>query len=43
MATNFNPNDFILQEIAPPEKKSTILEYDSKSRMVLVRVFNKEN
>jgi hypothetical protein len=43
MATNFNPNDFILQEIAPPEKKSTILEYDSKSRMILVRVFNKEN
>ena len=43
MSTNFNPNDFILQEIAPPEKKSTILEYDSKSRMVLVRVFNKEN
>ena len=43
MATNFNPNDFILQEIAPPEKKSTILEYDSKSRMVLARVFNKED
>ncbi len=43
MATNFNPSDFILQEIAPPEKRSTILEYDSKSRMVLVRVFNKEN
>lgn len=43
MATNFNPSDFILQEIAPPEKKSTILEYDSKSRMVLVRVFNKQN
>lgn len=43
MATNFNPNDFILQEIAPPENKSTILEYDSKSRMVLVRVWNKEN
>ena len=43
MATNFNPNHFILQQIAPPEKKSTILEYDSKSRMVLVRVFNKEN
>lgn len=43
MASNFNPNDFIVQEIAPPEKKSTILEYDSKSRMVLVRVFSKEN
>jgi hypothetical protein len=43
MASTFNPNDFILQEIAPPEKKSTILEYDSKSRMVLVRVFSKEN
>lgn len=43
MASTFNPSDFILQEIAPPEKKSTILEYDSKSRMVLVRVFNKEN
>jgi hypothetical protein len=43
MASTFNPNDFILQEIAPPENKSTILEYDSKNRMVLVRVFNKEN
>jgi hypothetical protein len=43
MASTFNPNDFILQEIAPPEKKSTILEYDSKSRMILVRVFDKEN
>ncbi len=43
MASTFNPNDFILQEIAPPEKKSTILEYDSKNRMILVRVFNKEN
>jgi hypothetical protein len=43
MTSTFNPNDFILQEIAPPEKKSTILEYDSKSRMVLVRVFSKEN
>lgn len=43
MASNFNPNDFIVQEIAPPEKKSTILEYDSKSRMILVRVFSKEN
>lgn len=43
MASTFNPNDFILQEIAPPENKSTVLEYDSKNRMVLVRVFNKEN
>ncbi len=43
MASTFNPSDFILQEIAPPEKKSTILEYDSKSRMILIRVFNKEN
>lgn len=43
MATNFNPSDFILQDVAPPENKSTILEYDSKNRMVLVRVFSKEN
>jgi hypothetical protein len=43
MATNFNPSDFILQDISEPENRSTILEYDSKNRMVLVRVFSKEN
>lgn len=33
----FNPNDFILQDIAPPEDRRTLMEYDAAHRMILVR------
>lgn len=42
MSTIFNPNEFILQEIVPPDNKNAILEYDSKAKMMLVRIFGKE-
>lgn len=34
----FNPNDFILQDIASPDNKKTLVEYDAAHRMMLFRV-----
>lgn len=33
----FNPEDFIIQDITPPETKKPILEYDSVNKLVFVR------
>lgn len=34
----FNPNDFILQDIASPDNRKTLVEYDAAHRMMLFRV-----
>lgn len=36
----FNPEDFIIQDITPPEIKKPILEYDSVNKLVFVRFKN---
>lgn len=38
----FNPEDFIIQDITPPETKKPILEYDSVNKLVFVR-FKKDD
>lgn len=38
----FNPEDFIIQDITPPETKKPILEYDSINKLVFVR-FKKDD
>lgn len=38
--TNFNPDDFIFEKYPTPEENPTILEYDAKAKLILVRVNN---
>ena len=38
----FNPEDFIIQDITPPETKKPIIEYDSVNKLVFVR-FKKDD
>lgn len=34
---NFNPDDFIFEQLSSPDEKKTILEYDVKNRLILLR------
>jgi hypothetical protein len=34
---NFNPDDFIFEKLPSPDERKTILEYDSKNRLILLR------
>lgn len=36
----FNPDDFVLHDINPENGRKTILEYDAKHKMILVRMVN---
>jgi hypothetical protein len=37
---NFNPEDFVFYPLKSPDEKKTILEYDAKSRLILLRTKN---
>ena len=34
---NFNPDDFIFEKLPSPDERKTILEYDAKNRLILLR------
>ena len=34
---NFNPDDFVFEKLPSPDEKKTILEYDAKNRLILLR------
>ena len=34
---NFNPDDFVFEQLSSPDEKKTILEYDAKNRLILLR------
>jgi hypothetical protein len=34
---NFNPDDFVFEQLPSPDEKKTILEYDAKNRLILLR------
>jgi hypothetical protein len=35
---NFNPDDFVFEKLPSPDEKKTILEYDAKNRLILLRI-----
>jgi hypothetical protein len=34
---NFNPDDFVFEKLPSPDERKTIMEYDSKNRLILLR------
>jgi hypothetical protein len=36
----FNPDDFVFHKVLTPEDNPTLLEYDAKNRLILVRMIN---